>query len=216
MDFDHCMPRKPWELPFMAQPEEVAGLRRIMRMHLQLWGLSALVDAAQLCVTELVTNTITHVGAGTPTTLAVSMNGTHLRIEVHDPCTRELPTLLAVEQDSECGRGITLVDAVADRWGVVLRADSKVTWCELDAEVTAPHGETEPVRFSRAEALLGIYGTAKPPWVNTRTPLSMATAEEAAIEVITDLLHWLRARGCDPDTSLDRAQMRFEAELKAG
>ena len=36
-------------------------------------------------------------------------------------------------------------------------------------------------------------------------------AEEAA-DLITDLLHWLTANGHDPDTILDHAQTRFEAE----
>lgn len=76
MDCITCMPRKPWDLAFLAEPEEVAALRRLVRIHLGLWGLHELVDAAQLCVSELVSNVITHVGPGTPTTLAVSMKGT--------------------------------------------------------------------------------------------------------------------------------------------
>lgn len=36
--------------------------------------------------------------------------------------------------------------------------------------------------------------------------------EEAAIHIITDLLHWLGAHGRDVDELLDRAQMRFETE----
>jgi len=72
MDCSACTPR-PWELPFLAVPEEVAALRRLLRLHLALWGLQELTEAAQLCVSELVANVITHVGPGTPTTLAVSM-----------------------------------------------------------------------------------------------------------------------------------------------
>jgi hypothetical protein len=41
----------------------------------------------------------------------------------------------------------------------------------------------------------------------------MVTAEEAAIHVIADLLHWFRAHGRDADQALDRAQMHFEAEV---
>ncbi|MEV8393966.1 MULTISPECIES: hypothetical protein [unclassified Streptomyces] len=43
--------------------------------------------------------------------------------------------------------------------------------------------------------------------------LSVAVAEEAAIDMIADLPHWLRAHGRDPDKVLDRAQARYEAEL---
>jgi anti-sigma regulatory factor (Ser/Thr protein kinase) len=79
---------KPWELPFLAEPREVAGLRRVMRLHLDLWDLNHLVDAAQVCVSELVANVIAHVGQEVPTVLSVSMRGTYLRIEVRDPDTR--------------------------------------------------------------------------------------------------------------------------------
>src|SRR3954454_20709050 len=99
------MSRKPWDLHFLAEPEEVAGLRRVLRVHLGLWGLDELIDAAQLCVSELVSNVIRHVGPGTPASLAVSMKGTRLRIEVYDPDIRALPTLLNQGVNAESGRG---------------------------------------------------------------------------------------------------------------
>ncbi|MGN9794130.1 hypothetical protein ACTMTU_23935 [Streptomyces sp. OZ13] len=42
--------------------------------------------------------------------------------------------------------------------------------------------------------------------------MSVARAQESAIDVITDLLLWLRAHGFDPDEALDRAQMLSEIE----
>ena len=145
------MTRKPWDLAFTAEPTEVAALRRAMRMHLGIWGLHEVSDEAQLCVSELASNVITHVGWGTPATLAVSMNGMHLRIEVHDPDTRALPTLLDADIDSEGGRGMALVDAVAARWGVQLRPDRKVTWCELATGLTSPNGHVDGPGVQRAE-----------------------------------------------------------------
>jgi anti-sigma regulatory factor (Ser/Thr protein kinase) len=193
MDCTTCTPRTAWELPFLAEPEEVAALRRVLRIHLRIWGLQELTSAVQLCVSELVSNVITHVGAGTPTTLAVSMNGTRLRVEVHDPDTRALPTLVDATGDAETGRGMALVTATTDRWGVQLLADRKVTWCEFATGLRAPDGHSSSSRqASRLEA---------------------ATTEVAAIDAIYDLLHWLRVHGYDPEEALDRAQMRFEAEL---
>jgi anti-sigma regulatory factor (Ser/Thr protein kinase) len=186
------MPRTAWELPFLAEPEEVAALRRVLRIHLRTWGLHELTDAVQLCVSELVANVITHVGAGTPTTLAVSMNGTRLRVEVHDPDTRALPTLVDASDHAETGRGMALVTATSDRWGVQLLADRKVTWCEFATGLNAPNGHCSSHRVSR---------------------LGAATTEAAAIDAISDLLHWLQVHGHDPEEALDRAQMRFEAEL---
>jgi anti-sigma regulatory factor (Ser/Thr protein kinase) len=133
------MPRKSWDLLFLAELEEVAALRRVLRSHLRLWGLHDVIDAAELCVGEFVANVINHVGLGTPTTLVVSMNGRHLRIEVHDPDARALPILQRADADSETGRGMVLVDAVADRWGVLLRPAGKVTWCELATGLPFPN-----------------------------------------------------------------------------
>ncbi|TPQ18423.1 ATP-binding protein [Streptomyces sporangiiformans] len=206
--------RKPWDLSFLAEPKEVAGLRRTVRLHLGLWGLHELIDAAQLCVSELTSNVITHVGIGTPTTLAVSMSGTHLRIEVHDPDTRALPTLVSANCDSEAGRGMTLIDALADRWGVQLLADRKVTWCELETGLATADGHSGGARVTRAEAVLGLYQAARLPCTTAPNPLSVAIAEEAAIDVIADLLHWLHAHGLDVDEAIDRAQMHFEAEVE--
>jgi len=213
VDCTMCMPRKPWDLPFLAEPEEVAALRRVLRIHLGLWGLHELSDAAQLCLSELVSNVITHVGPGTPTTLAVSMNGTHLRIEVHDPDSRALPTLLSPDLDAEAGRGMALIDATADRWGVQLLTDRKVTWCELSTGLTAPNGHGGSPRVARAEEVFGLYRTAEPPRTAGSSRLNLATAEEGAIDAIADLLHWLRAHGRDADEVLDQAQMHFEAEV---
>ncbi|MFF3400924.1 ATP-binding protein [Streptomyces sp. NPDC002659] len=207
-----CVKRKPWELPFAADPAELAGLRRVLRLHLTLWGLPDLVEAAQICVTELAANVIKHVGAGTPTRLAVSMSGTYLRIELHDPDTRALPTLLSAGHEAESGRGMTIVDSVSDRWGVILRADSKVVWCELATKLSGPNGHTDSPRVAHAEEYLSLYGMARKPRPSGSGRLSVAVAEEAAIDLIADLLHWLRAHGCDPDEALDRAQMHFEAE----
>lgn len=217
IDMSTCryeVPRKSWELPFLAEPEEVAGLRRIMRLHLNHWGLPGAIEAAQLCVSELVANVITHVGAGTPTTLAVSMKGTHLRLEVQDPGARALPTLLSALPDEEAGRGLSLVDTVADCWGVVLTASGKTTWVELATELTAVNGHVRDPRVSRAEAVLALYGDGEALRRQGASPLSLAVAEEISVDLIADLLRWLQAHGCDPDGSLDRAQMRFESPSK--
>lgn len=212
-----CVRRKPWELPFLAEPEEVAGLRHVLGTHLGLWGLHSVVDAAQLCVSELVTNVMRHVGRGTPTTLAVSMNGTYVRIEVHDPDTHALPTLVRAGVEAETGRGMQLVDALTDRWGVELLAGKKVTWCELATDLVSPSGCRVDPRVARAEAVLDSYGEVEVPslvpTLMRAGKLGTTAAEEVAIGVIADLLHWFRAHGRDVDDALDQAQMHFEAEV---
>ncbi|WP_333749187.1 ATP-binding protein [Streptomyces sp. IBSBF 2394] len=209
------MARSPYVVKFTAREEEVSALRREVRARLEGWRLRGLVDDAQLCVSELVANVITHVGAGTPTTLSLLMNGAFLRIEVRDPDSRALPTLVAADVEAEGGRGMALVDAVADRWGVALLADGKVTWCEIAAEfVPWASGHGDP-RNTRAEAMIDLYRGAGVLHRSNQGRLGTAEAEEAAISVITDLLHWLRAHGRDADDVLDRAQMQFEAQASA-
>lgn len=206
------MTRKPWELPFLAEPEEVAGLRRVVRLHLRLWGLSDVVDAAEICVSELAANVITHVGEGTPTTLVVEMNGTHLRVALRDPDTRVLPTLVHAGPDEESGRGMALLDAVSDRWGVILGAESKLVWCDLATSLSTPDGHVGDRRVAKGEACLTLYSGAGGCGGGRA---SAAVMEEAAIGLITDLLHWLCVHGSDVDEALDRVQTRFEAEAGA-
>ncbi|MGW1809285.1 ATP-binding protein [Streptomyces sp. NPDC002078] len=210
------MPREAWKLLFLAEAEEVAALRRILRLHLERWGLQEHSETAQLCVSELVANVIKHVGPGTPTTLAVSMSGTRLRIEVHDPDPRALPTLTDAGADAESGRGMALIDAITDRWGVDLAPGRKTTWCELRTCLKAADGHTAGPRVDRAANVLGFYADvtnlptgSKPGRVGT------AVAEEAAINVIADLLHWLGAHGRDPDEVLERAHTHFQADGEA-
>ncbi|MET9722977.1 ATP-binding protein [Streptomyces zaomyceticus] len=213
MSDDGCMVRKPWELPFLAEVQEVAALRRIVRLHLKTWGLPRQVGAAQLCVSELVTNVIRHVGSGTPTSLRISMNGTYLRIEVRDPDCRALPTLVAAGPDSEAGRGVALVDAIADRWGVLLGSDRKVAWCEIATDLNASNGHGGGVRVTRAEAMISLYGAVASPRALNASRLSIAVARDAAIDVMVDLLHWMGAHGYDADDVLDMAQTRYESGL---
>ncbi|NJP50702.1 ATP-binding protein [Streptomyces sp. SBST2-5] len=206
------MRQTSWDLAFTAEPKEVAGLRRVMRSHLALWELHEVIDQAQLCVSELVANVITHVGPGTPATLGVSMNGMRLRIEVRDPDTRALPTLLDANMESEGGRGMALIDALAERWGVELGPDRKVTWCELATGLTSPSTPVETSGGRRTEAR-GTYTDTTQHCLSGVGRDGRVMAEESVITVITDYLHWLRAHGCDVESALDRVQTRYEAEL---
>ncbi|WP_323178297.1 ATP-binding protein [Streptomyces sp. NBC_00620] len=213
-----CVGREPWVHQFVAQPGELSQLRRMLKLRLILWGLHDHVDAAQICVSELATNVIQHVGEGTPVTLRVALSEPYLRMEVEDPDARALPTLLAASSALESGRGMALVDTLTDhRWGVFLRGGSKVVWCELATDASAECGRNNGPRVTRAEAILDLYGAWQLPHggaiSGSGRALSVAAAEEAAIGMMADVLHWLRAHGYDPDDVLDRAQTHFEAEI---
>jgi anti-sigma regulatory factor (Ser/Thr protein kinase) len=88
------------------------------------------VEAAELLVSELVTNCVRH--AHTIITLAVDCNERSVAVAVGDdgegmPVVRE-----GVDYDSTGGRGLQLVDALAGDWGVRPRADGgKIVWFRL-------------------------------------------------------------------------------------
>ncbi|MFF4491055.1 ATP-binding protein [Streptomyces sp. NPDC001544] len=126
-----------FELSLLATPKAVPELRHHLR---------ALDFEARLCATELLTNVIDHLGEGTPVTVRVT--GTdlgHTRIEVTDPDPRALPTLLSATETAESGRGLALVDALAQRWGVEQAADRKTVWCELGEPARQPVTQNERV-----------------------------------------------------------------------
>ncbi|WP_019072849.1 ATP-binding protein [Streptomyces hokutonensis] len=113
-----------FELRLLATPKAVPELRHHLRHH---------TYEVRLCATELVTNVIDHVGEGTPVTVRVlDADDGHTRVEVTDPDPRALPVLLRAGATDEHGRGMALLDALTQRWGVEQGADRKTVWCELN------------------------------------------------------------------------------------
>ncbi|MFB1049108.1 ATP-binding protein [Streptomyces chrestomyceticus] len=103
------------------------------------------IDDITLCVSELATNALQHGSpAGRLFLVRVITNGTRLRIEVHDPGeSRPLPRSPA--DDDASGRGLLLVDALADDWGVAPRVGlGKAVWAEFELPDPAPEGKTVP------------------------------------------------------------------------
>ncbi|MFD8750313.1 ATP-binding protein [Kitasatospora sp. NPDC059577] len=127
-----------------ATPRGAAICRRLARRQLTLWGLhSAHTEpfySALLIVAELAANAITHgrvPGRGFELHLALTTTarrGTTLRIAISDPRGDRLPLLPTVHlPNAQSGRGLTLIDALCDRWGTIPHhPDSKTVWAELD------------------------------------------------------------------------------------
>ncbi|WP_165906245.1 ATP-binding protein [Streptomyces sp. Z26] len=130
-------------IALLAEPRAVGDLRRTVRCHLVHRGQARHSDTAQLCVSELVSNVINHVGEGVPVTLRVTLSRDRLRIELTDPAPHLLPTLVRAGDEQESGRGLALLDVFADSWGVVERTVDKTTWCELRT-APEPPGEAVP------------------------------------------------------------------------
>jgi anti-sigma regulatory factor (Ser/Thr protein kinase) len=122
------------EISLPCRPEAAAVSRRLTRLQLHhRWMLSPqLTDDATLLVSELVTNVLQHAGSRT-FGLRFRRRRGWVRAEVRDP-SRALPCLLQpLGPLDNNGRGLCLVNEIADRWGVDLLPLGKSTWCELRA-----------------------------------------------------------------------------------
>ncbi|MEN8655109.1 ATP-binding protein [Streptomyces sp. 21So2-11] len=114
-----------------AVSEHSAGhLRRILRLYLAGWELLDVADAAELALTELIANVVRHVPGRHCRTLILLQHG-GVRVEVEDD-SPQLPRPAVEGELAEGGRGLLLVAAVVDDWGVELRPDGggKTVWFE--------------------------------------------------------------------------------------
>ncbi|GAA3128305.1 ATP-binding protein [Streptomyces rectiviolaceus] len=95
-------------------------------------------DCAELALTELVTNVVRHV-PDRHCELLILRRPQGLRVEIADRCPR-LPREGDGEELAEGGRGLLIVAAVSDRWGVDPRPDGsgKTAWFECDAKESGP------------------------------------------------------------------------------
>lgn len=125
------MPRRTWTviLPSSAQAPAVA--RRSAGDLLRYWGLGHVEDIALLVISELVTNAVLHAHAsgGSPE-LHLYADGAWLRIEVHDTDPRPPQPRTPAGLD-EAGRGLLLIEAITDQWGVYGTATGKAVWAVL-------------------------------------------------------------------------------------
>ncbi|MEU3094189.1 ATP-binding protein [Streptomyces sp. NPDC006967] len=114
-----------------ATPRSARLARLLTDAHLRDWGYDS--GAARQVVAELAVNAVTHGRVpGRDFRLAFYVVNHTLRIEVTDTRCDRLPKLQPGSRDSESGRGLLLVEALADRWGVSEeRFPRKTVWAEL-------------------------------------------------------------------------------------
>ncbi|MEU5886989.1 SpoIIE family protein phosphatase [Streptomyces sp. NPDC047461] len=115
-----------WRLT--PDPVEVGRARSVVREQLHDWGLARLADAAELLVSELVTNAVRH-SRSRPLQLRL-VRGDTLLCEVDDD-DHDLPTLLSAGPEDEFGRGLRIVSTLAREWGTSRTKAGKTVWFEL-------------------------------------------------------------------------------------
>jgi anti-sigma regulatory factor (Ser/Thr protein kinase) len=102
----------------------VPAARRFVECALGRWGATEILEDVQLLASELVTNAVLH--ARTTVELVLTQAQEMVRLEVHD-------RRASLESGSpvERGRGLQLVEGLAQRWGIVDDGSGKVVWLEI-------------------------------------------------------------------------------------
>ncbi|MEV7419852.1 ATP-binding protein [Streptomyces sp. NPDC089919] len=113
-----------------ADLRAVGEVRAALRELLRHWGRPESTDVAELLATELVTNALVHTDQGAEVTATLA--AARLRVEVRDHTAKHPRSLVPAADDGTSGRGLLLVQALADDWGVSLQGAGKVVWFELD------------------------------------------------------------------------------------
>ncbi|MEV1062308.1 ATP-binding protein [Streptomyces sp. NPDC050263] len=162
------------QLEIRPDPAEVGRARRWARSRLVGSGIGdeePLAETLILLVSELVTNAVVHTGC--PAVLRLSLPGgsagpggagepSVVRLEVADTSDRA-PVPRCAGDEATGGRGLALVDGLADRWGWSVEGAGKRIWCELDrcarpSEGEAGRGRAAECAAVRQEAVEPAYG----------------------------------------------------------
>ncbi|MFF3514344.1 SpoIIE family protein phosphatase [Streptomyces sp. NPDC002573] len=114
-----------------GDPEALVEARRMIRTAVRSWGAGERSDEIELVADELITNVLMHTdGSAVVTLRVITGHDRRLRVEVEDSSSA-----LPRRRDAGCwgtsGRGLLLVDQLADVWGVESRGGGKAVWAEF-------------------------------------------------------------------------------------
>ena len=117
-------------LSLAGEPQSAGTARRAVGQLLVETGHESWRDAAELAVTEVVTNAVLH--AQTRLDLSVWVDAAGVRVEVRD-FSPSLPRPRRYAPDATTGRGLALVAGVTSAFGVEQLGDAgKVVWFCVD------------------------------------------------------------------------------------
>ncbi|MDK1473176.1 SpoIIE family protein phosphatase [Streptomyces sp. 549] len=122
-----------------ADAERVGTSRRQLRELLWDWGVPDQVDGAVLMLSEMLTNVLVHTDGDALMVAEVTgrRGARRLRVEVSDR-SDELPHRRSPGELASSGRGLVLMDLLADSWGVDPRGEGKAIWFELHEDAPPP------------------------------------------------------------------------------
>lgn len=128
------------ELPAAVTSPALA--RRFVMERCAASGDAALAEVVVLLVSELVTNAVLH--ARTASVLRLHRGDGRLRVELHDASTEPAVARPAGQNGQRTGgRGVLLVESLADRWGSDVGEHGKTVWFEVVVHGSAIRPATE-------------------------------------------------------------------------
>ncbi|MFF0156644.1 ATP-binding protein [Streptomyces sp. NPDC005263] len=148
-------PSRHCTVELQALPSRIGQVRRIVSAQLRYWHLDPLIDRAALGVTELLTNVHRHAKPDKTCTVEIELVLDRLKVSVrdHDP---RLPVVGSIENAdalATCGRGLAMVAAVSESWGVRPDGESgKVVWFTLPTK-TSSSARTNSARPPRRKVV---------------------------------------------------------------
>jgi anti-sigma regulatory factor (Ser/Thr protein kinase) len=151
-------PSRHCTVELQALPSRIGQVRRIVSAQLRYWHLDPLIDRAALGVTELLTNVHRHAEPDKTCTVEIELLLDRLTVSVHDNDPR-LPVVEKAEPFATCGRGLAMVAAMSESWGVRPNGESgKVVWFTLPASSAALAPPTRPPYGTSREAPARRFG----------------------------------------------------------
>ncbi|WP_308344526.1 SpoIIE family protein phosphatase [Streptomyces sp. ISL-94] len=114
-----------------GDPEALVAARHMIGAAVRAWGARERADEIELVADELIVNALMHTDGPAIVTLRIlSGPERRLRVEVEDRSSA-LPRRREAGESGVSGRGLMLVERLADVWGVESRGSGKCVWCEF-------------------------------------------------------------------------------------
>ncbi|MDF3147459.1 MULTISPECIES: ATP-binding protein [unclassified Streptomyces] len=147
-------PSRHCAVELQALPSRIGQVRRIVSAQLRYWHLDPLIDRAALGVTELLTNVHQHAQPDKTCTVEIELLLDRLTVSVrdHDPRLPVVADGEGIDTLATCGRGLAMVAAVSESWGVRPDGDAgKVVWFTLPTPSAALAAVARPLRRTTVE-----------------------------------------------------------------
>ena len=113
---------------FVPDATELRAVRAFVAHTLQAWEVPELRDDALLVACELSTNAMLH--AASPFRMSIAHSASELEITVRD-ASKTRPLRLDADGTRIGGRGVAMIAALSDTWGVRDEIDGKTVWAKL-------------------------------------------------------------------------------------